>query len=104
MPDDPAMVARDPDVVLNWLARRLDPAGLPDRQVVLEIRASHDSEHRFWLVIERDAEAYGCLVDPMLDESRYVYLHAGVTALLALARGSLRLGGRARRWIGHGLW
>lgn len=93
MPDDPGMIERDPDVVLNWLARRLDPAELPDRQVILEIRASYEREHRYWLVLARDAEPYGCLVDPLLDESRYVYLHAGATALLALARGS-------RGWAG----
>ena len=38
----------------------------------------------------------GCLKDPLLDESRYVYVQAGVTSLLALARGTRRMGGGAR--------
>ena len=88
MPDDPAMLARDPDVLLNWLARRIDAGRLPARLVVVEIRARLEREHRYWLVLERGAEPYGCLKDPLLDETRYVYVQAGVTSLLALARGS----------------
>lgn len=88
MPDDPAMIDRDPDVVLNWLARRLDLARLPDRTVVVEIRVRHEKERRYWLVLERGIEPYGCLEDPLLEETRYVYVHIGVTSLLALARGS----------------
>ena len=53
MPDDPAMVARDPDVLLNWLARRIDAGRLPDRQVVLEILARHERDHRCWLVLQQ---------------------------------------------------
>jgi hypothetical protein len=38
-------------------------------------------------VLQRDAEPYGCLRDPLLDEARYVYVQAAIPTLLALARG-----------------
>jgi DNA-binding HxlR family transcriptional regulator len=87
LPDDVALVERDPDVLPGWLARRLDPATLPRREVVLEIVARGRAVHRGWLVLRSGAEPYGCLEDPMLDQSRYVYLEAGTPVLLALARG-----------------
>lgn len=87
LPDDPDMVERDSDVVLAWLARRAAPDRLPHRPVVLEFTTHHRLEHRWWLVLQRDAEPYGCLRDPLLDETRYVYVRAAITTLLALARG-----------------
>lgn len=87
LPDDPDMVDRDPDVVLAWLARRAAPRQLPDRPVVMEFTTRHRHEHRWWLVLQRAAEPYGCLRDPLLDETRYVYVQAAITTLLALARG-----------------
>jgi len=87
LPDDPDLVERDPDVVLAWLARRADPARLPDRPVVIEFTTHHQREHRWWLVLQRDAEPYGCLHDPLLDQTRYVYIRAAITTLLALGRG-----------------
>ena len=38
-------------------------------------------------MLERGVQPYGCLTDPLLDESRYVYIEASLPALLALARG-----------------
>jgi len=87
LPDDLAMVERDPDIVLGWLTKRIDVAGLPERQAVVEITMRHVNEHRCWLVLEQGIEPYGCFEDPLLDESRYVYLEAGMTVMLALARG-----------------
>lgn len=87
LPDDPDMVERDPDVVLGWLARRAVPERLPERPVVLEFTTHHHREHRWWLVLQQGAEPYGCLRDPLLDENRYLYVHASITTLLALARG-----------------
>ena len=81
------MVERDPDIVLGWLAKRIDVTGLPDRQAVVEITMRHENEHRCWLVLERGIEPYGCFEDPLLDESRYVYVEAGMTVMLALALG-----------------
>jgi DNA-binding HxlR family transcriptional regulator len=87
LPDDPDMLERDPDIVLSWLARRVDPDRVPRRPVVLELRLVHRRDRRYWLVIERGIEPYGCLTDPLLHESRYVYIEASLPALLALARG-----------------
>jgi DNA-binding HxlR family transcriptional regulator len=86
LPDDPDMWERDPDVVLGWLAQRVDPDRVPRRPVVLELRLPHRLDRRYWLVLEHGAEAYGCLRDPLLDESRYVYVEASMPVLLALAR------------------
>ena len=87
LPDDPGMLDRDPDVVLGWLAQRADPGRLPERPVVLELRLRHRLDTRYWLVLEHRVEAYGCLTDPLLDESRYVYIEVPLPTLLALARG-----------------
>lgn len=87
LPDDPDMVERDPDILLGWLAQRADPDHLPGRPVVLELRLHHRNDRRFWLVLQRGVEPYGCLTDPLLDPGRYVYLESSIPALLALARG-----------------
>jgi DNA-binding HxlR family transcriptional regulator len=89
LPDDPAIVDRDPDVVLAWLTRRVAPGALPAQPVVIEIRMRHERLHRCWLVLEHGQPPYGCLHDPLLDESRYVYVDATSTVLVALARGRL---------------
>jgi DNA-binding HxlR family transcriptional regulator len=87
LPDDPDMLERDPDIVLGWLAQRVDPNHLPERPVVLDLRLHHRLDRRYWLVLQRGVEPYGCLTDPLLDTSRYVYLEASTPALLALAKG-----------------
>ena len=87
LPDDPDLVEREPAVVLAWLARSVCPTGLPDRPVVIEFTTRHRHEHRWWLVLQQGADPYGCLRDPLLDETRYVYVRAAITTLLALARG-----------------
>lgn len=87
LPDDPDMVERDPAVLLSWLGRRVDSDCVPERPVVLELRLRHRHDRRYWLVLQRGAEAYGCLTDPFLDTSRYVYLDSSMPALLAIATG-----------------
>jgi DNA-binding HxlR family transcriptional regulator len=87
LPDDPEMVERDPDILLGWLAERADSDHLPVRPVVVEIHVPHRLDRRYWLVLERGIDPYGCLTDPLLDERRYVYIEASLPALLALARG-----------------
>jgi DNA-binding HxlR family transcriptional regulator len=87
LPDDPALVERDPDVLPGWLARRLDLAMLPRREVVLEITIRGRVVHRGWLVLRFGAEPFACLDDPMLDTSRYLYLDAGLQVMLPLATG-----------------
>jgi DNA-binding HxlR family transcriptional regulator len=90
LPDDPAAAEDDPDLVLARLTRRIDETRLPERRTVLEMRTHYAHEHRCWLVLERGREPYGCFEDPLLDESRYVYLAATITVLLALAYGTHR--------------
>ena len=85
LPDDPAMIDHDPDIVLGWLAKRVDRARLPAHSAVLEISVLDGG--RYWLVLKRDAEPYGCLTDPALNDTRYVYLDAALPTVLALARG-----------------
>ncbi|MGH8777310.1 MAG: winged helix-turn-helix transcriptional regulator [Jiangellaceae bacterium] len=87
LPEDPDMLERDPDVVLGWLAQRVDPDRVPVRPAVLEVRLHHTSDRRYWLVVQRGIDAYGCLTDPLLDTSRYIYVESSMPALLALARG-----------------
>src|SRR6185312_7087050 len=74
-------------IVLGWLSQRVDPDRVPGRPVVLEIRLHHRHDRRYWLVLQRGIKPYGCLTDPLLDESRYVYVESSMPALLALARG-----------------
>lgn len=90
LPDDVAMVERDPEIVLGWLAKRIDVARLPERQAIVEITMRHETEHRCWLVLERGVEPHACFEDPLLDESRYFHVETGITILLALARGRRR--------------
>lgn len=85
LPDDPAMVERDPDVVLGWLAQRVR-GQLPAEPVVLEFWP-HEHGRHYWLVLQDDVAPYGCLTDPLLDIGRYVYVRCALATLLALARG-----------------
>ena len=85
LPEDPAMMERDPDVVLAWLSQRVR-GRLPDEPVVLEIWP-HEHGRRYWLVLQQGVAPYGCLTDPLLDAGRYVYVRCAIATLLALARG-----------------
>jgi DNA-binding HxlR family transcriptional regulator len=88
LPEDPAFVARDPEIVLGWLADRVAVSDLPERQAIVELRMRYgQEEYRSWLVLEAGTEPYGCLEDPLLDESRYVYVETGLPVLMAVARG-----------------
>ena len=87
LPEDPAMLEREPDVVLAWLAQQVDREALPSRQVTVEMTVRSPDERRYWLVLERAAEPYGCRTDPLLDESRYLHVRLGQPVLLLLARG-----------------
>jgi DNA-binding HxlR family transcriptional regulator len=86
LPDDPAMVERDPDVVLAWLAQRVRARNLPTEPVVLEFWPLEHGR-RYWLVLQDRVAPYGCLTDPLLDPDRYVYVRCALPTLLALARG-----------------
>jgi DNA-binding HxlR family transcriptional regulator len=85
LPDDPSMMDRDPAVVLAWLAQTVSADQLPAEPVVLEFWP-HDHERHYWLVLQDRAQPYGCLIDPLLDTGRYVYVRCSLPTLLALAR------------------
>lgn len=87
LPEDPALVEQDPQIVLGWLAGRIRVDDLPERQVVIALTMRHETEAHSWIVLERGVEPYACLEDPLLDESRYVYVETGIAVLMALARG-----------------
>ena len=91
LPEDPAMVERDPDVVLAWLSQRVR-GRLPAEPVVMEIWP-HEHGRRYWLVLQDRVAPYGCLTDPLLDAARYVYVRCAAATLLALARGRLNWSG-----------
>ena len=86
LPEDPAMVERDPDVVLSWLSQRVHAGALPAEPAVLEFWP-HEHGRRYWLVLQDGVAPYGCLTDPMLDTGRYVYVRCALATMLALARG-----------------
>lgn len=87
LPDDPAMIERDPEIVLGWLADRVAVTELPERQVIVAMSTRNEPRLQSWIVLEDGVEPYGCLEDPLLDESRYVYVEAAIAVLIALARG-----------------
>jgi DNA-binding HxlR family transcriptional regulator len=92
LPTDPAMLVRDPTIVMVWLGERLDRRRLPDRQVVLQLTMRHDPPIQGWLIVESGTEPLGCLEDPMLDEARYVYIESSIPAIAALAQGQRGFG------------
>jgi len=96
LPEDPAMVERDPDILSAWLGQRIDPERLPERPVVLDLEIRGTRMGRFWLVLERGVEPSMCIEDPGLDPDRYVYVEGELSAMLPLARGT-RGWGRAAR-------
>jgi DNA-binding HxlR family transcriptional regulator len=88
VPEDPAMVERDPDIVVRWLGDRVDPELLPSRPVVLDISLEGARRSRFWLVLERGIGASVCIEDPAIAEDRYLFLETSVGSLMPLARGA----------------
>jgi DNA-binding HxlR family transcriptional regulator len=87
LPDNPDLVERDPTIVMVWMGERIARSNLPDRQVILDLTMRHDPPIRGWLILEHGSEPKGCLEDPLLDESRYVYIESSIPAITAIARG-----------------
>lgn len=54
----------DPDLLLWWLHRRLDPTRLPDPRFTIAVNFV-DHPKRYWIVVDRDASL--CLADPRFD-------------------------------------
>lgn len=86
VPEDPAMAERDPDIVIRWLADRVEVSSVPDRPVVLDLDVSGTGARRFWLVLERETRPSICIEDPMLAGDRYLFVEADVRALYPIAR------------------
>jgi DNA-binding HxlR family transcriptional regulator len=87
VPQDPAMVERDPDIVPTWLTQRLDANAFPSRPVVIDLTIAGSGAERFWLVLEGGLEPSACIEDPCLDGGRYVFLESDVPGLYPVARG-----------------
>ena len=88
VPDDPAMVQRDPMVIMWWLRHRVNAEAVPERQVAIELAMRGDGvSTRNWLLVARATEAELCLEDPQLSEERYVYVEADAADLYPIARG-----------------
>ena len=87
VPQDPAMVERDPDILPAWLMGRLDRDRLPDRPVVLDMSVPGSGAERFWLVLVPGFDPSVCITDPQIDGGRYVYVEADVPSLYPVARG-----------------
>jgi DNA-binding HxlR family transcriptional regulator len=86
-PEDPTMVEQDPDVIMLWLAHRVDPRAVPDRQVVIAFDIRGQRPKDVWLILERDALPSFCFDDPRIALDRYVYVEAEATALYPISRG-----------------
>lgn len=54
----------DPDILLWWLHRRLDPTGLPKPRFTVYVPFT-DHPNRYWIVVEDEPSL--CLVDPGFD-------------------------------------
>jgi DNA-binding HxlR family transcriptional regulator len=85
LPENPALAARDPDIINWWLMHRIDRSALPAREVVLDIDLA-GAVHG-WLVLRRDTDPQACVEDPLLAEERYVYIEADAAGLYPIARG-----------------
>jgi DNA-binding HxlR family transcriptional regulator len=92
VPQDPAMIEHDPDILPAWLLGRLDRNRLPDRPVVLDLSVSGSSAERFWLVLVPGFDPSVCIEDPQIDDGRYVYVEADVHSLYPVARGQRSMG------------
>jgi len=94
VPEDPAMVQRDPDVIMLWMTHRADPSTAPERRAVLEFEVGGPRAKKVWLVLERGALPSICFDDPGLPPERYVHVEADAITLYPISRG-LRTWGSA---------
>lgn len=104
VPEDRALAERDPDVITFWLANRVDPSPMPDRQVVVVFELGGSPAKQHWLVLEQGAVPSICLEDPGLPAERYVYVEADAAALFAHLPWSTRVAFGHRRTLGPPIW
>jgi len=94
VPEDLAMVQRDPVVIMLWMTHRANPSTAPERRAVLEFEVGGPHAKKVWLVLERGALPSICFDDPGLPAERYVHVDADATTLYPISRG-LRTWGSA---------
>jgi DNA-binding HxlR family transcriptional regulator len=87
VPEDPALVRRDPSVITFWLSHRVDLDHLPDRQVVIAFDIGGPRAQQQWLVLARGTAPSICVEDPKLGQDRYVYVEADASSLYPVSRG-----------------
>ena len=58
---EPSETELDPDLLLWWLHRRIDPANIPGPRFVVYVPFT-DHPNRYWIVVEHEASL--CLADP----------------------------------------
>jgi DNA-binding HxlR family transcriptional regulator len=89
IPEDPAVIEQDPEVINFWLTLRLDHDQLPTKPAVLVFQVGGPSSQQAWLVLQHGAEPSLCIEDPLLPAERYLYVEADANALLPIARGQI---------------
>jgi DNA-binding HxlR family transcriptional regulator len=88
VPEDPALVQRDPTVITFWLSRRIDPEQVPEMKAVIAFEIGGLGRQQQWLVVERGVPASICVEDPGLPQDRYVYVEAEAATLFLISRGT----------------
>ncbi len=61
---EPAAEELDPDLLLWWLHRRLDPSKLPGHRFTISVSFT-DHPKRYWIVVDHETSL--CLADPRFD-------------------------------------
>jgi DNA-binding HxlR family transcriptional regulator len=97
---DPEPEELDPDLLVWWLHRAIDPSDLPGPRYTIFLRLA-DHPKRFWIVVEEEASV--CVTDPGFDvdvtvtsdrATLYRVYIGRVTLRDALRQGSVDLSGR----------
>jgi DNA-binding HxlR family transcriptional regulator len=84
---DPDPEELDPDLLLWWLHRRLDPAELAPPRFVAHV-SFRDDPKRYWIVVDNDASL--CLTDPGFDVDLTVQSDVSTLYRTYLGRQTLR--------------
>ena len=87
IPEDPAVIEHDPEVVTFWLTQRVEANVLPRTPAVLVFQIAGPSAQQAWLVLQQGVEPSLCIEDPLLAPDRYLYVEADAHSLLPIARG-----------------
>ena len=86
----------DPDLLMLWISRHMNPERLPDGRVVIEFELRDARRPHYWLVLEAGAASL-CLRHPGFDPDLAV--DADMAALYQVYLGRLTLGDSQRRGL-----